>query len=87
MPDNSSTHEVIVYHDETQFLADRSYKGHVLLFVPVRISETHTTPLFGTEHYKYCPQQLLFQSVMQTRQQYGLDDKLRFTDISGKKWT
>jgi len=80
-----TTHEVVIYHDETAF-ENGTIKGHVLLFVPVRIAGTSTTPLFGAHHFQYDPHELLFNEVIHLREYYKIDKKLHFTDITGTKW-
>lgn len=81
-----SHHSVIVYHDETKRVSTNGYKGHVLFFVPVNLTSIVRTPLFGVEDIQYSPQQELFKKINEIRQQYGINEKLHFTDISGKKW-
>ena len=76
----------VVYHDETKNVPGRNFKGHVLLFVPVKLTAISQTPLFGTNVVEYSPQQLLFEAVEEARQKYHCDGKLHFSELSGKTW-
>jgi len=85
--DNQFTvNQVIVYHDETKNVPGRNFKGHVLLFVPVKLTAISQTPLFGTSVAEYSSQQMLFDAVESARQKYQCDGKLHFSQLSGRTW-
>lgn len=84
---STSLHRVIIYHDETKDVPGRNYKGHVLLFVPVSLSVESETPLLGTFHEEYSPQEMFFAELMHCRQEFACaDGKLHFSELSGKTW-
>ena len=87
MRERSTVNQVVIYHDETKNVADRNFKGHILYFVPVRLVEESSTPLFGSEVVEYSPQGELFRKVEECRREFNCYGKLHFTDISGRKWT
>jgi hypothetical protein len=81
-----SINEVIVYHDETKYVARGKFKGHVLFFVPMRVECFHETPLFGKSKFEYSSRNMLYRKIMELRDEYHIQKKLHFTDISGRKW-
>lgn len=83
---NISAHQVIVYHDETKDAQGRNFKGHVLLFVPVNLSVTNITPLFGKTVENYSPQRMLFTKLIECRQEFACYGKLHFSELSGQTW-
>ena len=78
--------QVIVYHDETKDVPGRNFKGHVLFFVPVKLTVIDQTPLFGASVIEYSPQKMLFEAVEEARRKYQCDGKLHFSQLSGKTW-
>ncbi|HOV98963.1 MAG TPA: hypothetical protein PK595_05270 [Bacteroidota bacterium] len=79
-------HRVIVYHDETNNISGQNFKGHVLFFIPITLSVKTETPLFGNTFNEYYPKKMLFDQLMQYRQEYACDGKLHFSEISGRTW-
>ncbi len=78
--------QVVIYHDETKDVAGRNYKGHILFFVPLKLTIASNTPLFGSEVVEYSPQQLLYKKILELRTKFCCDGKLHFSQISGKTW-
>ncbi len=78
--------QVVIYHDETKDVAGRNFKGHILYFVPVKLTVATHTPLFGFDVNEYSPQQLLYEKVNGFRNKYSCDGKLHFSQLSGKSW-
>lgn len=78
--------KVVIYHDETKDVAGRNYKGHVLFFVPLKLTVATHTPLFGFDVAEYSPQQLLYEKILELRAKFSCDGKLHFSQISGKTW-
>jgi hypothetical protein len=78
--------QVAIYHDETKDVTGRNYKGHVLFFVPIKLTVFSHTPLFGYDVVKYSPQQLLYEKIIEFRKKFSCDGKLHFSQISGKSW-
>jgi hypothetical protein len=83
---STSLHRVVIYHDETKDVPGRNFKGHVLFFVPIVLSVKSETPLFGTALEEYSPQRMLFDKLVQCRQESACDGKLHFAEISGRTW-
>lgn len=79
-------HEVIVFHDETEFTVGKKIKGHVLFFVPIRMVVTSNTPFFGDWVEEYSPLSELYETIKAIREINRVNKKFHFTDISGKKW-
>lgn len=82
----TSVQEVIIFHDETKNAPETNFKGHVLFFVPTKLSITENTPLFGEEIIEYSPLNLLFGKILELRQTYCCDGKLHFSKLSGQLW-
>lgn len=78
--------EVLVYHDETKDVARGKYRGHILFFVPTRLIICQDEPLFGASSCEYSPFELLFEKLCNIREQYKINKKLHFNDISGQRW-
>ncbi len=85
--DTIKANRVIVYHDETKDVPGQKLKGHVLLFVPERLSVTHHGTLFGSWQNTYSPSRVLYQRVQEVRRSWRCDRKLHFSEISGRKWS
>jgi hypothetical protein len=83
---NTSLHHVVIYHDETKDVPGRNFKGHVLFFVPVKLSVRSETPLLGIAQEEYLPQKMFLTELIHCRQEYACDGKLHFTEISGRTW-
>jgi len=82
---STSLHRVIIYHDETKDVPGRNFKGHVLLFVPVKLSVGSKTPLLGTFE-EYSPREMFLAELIRCRQEFACDGKLHFAEVSGKTW-
>ncbi len=82
----TSISKVIVYHDETKDVPERGFKGHVLLFVPVKIVSLRDTPLFGKQKIEYDPRKMLYKAIESVRERYHTTGKLHFSQLSGKRW-
>lgn len=80
------SHKVIIYHDETKDVPGSNLKGHVLLFVPIKLIAKSETPLFGSSVQEYFPQELFFEKLAKYRAEFACNGKLHFTEISGKTW-
>jgi hypothetical protein len=78
--------QVVIYHDETKDVAGRNYKGHVLFFVLLKLTTTTHTPLFGVDVVEYSPHELLYEKIVDLRNQFRCDGKFHFSQISGKTW-
>lgn len=78
--------QVVIYHDETKDVPGRNYKGHVLFFVPLKLTTTTTTPLFGIDVVEYSPHELLYEKIVELRNKFCCYGKLHFSQISGKSW-
>ena len=76
--------KVIVYHDETSKTGPGNYYGHVLLFIPLKVEIEFTNDLFGNKIQRYCPQNLLYDKILQIRKECDINHKFHFTNISGK---
>lgn len=83
---NTSFHRVVIYHDETKDVPGRNFKGHILLFVPIKLSVKSETPLLGTSQEEYFPRQMFFTELTSCRQQYACNGKMHFAEISGQTW-
>lgn len=83
---NSTYNQIIIYHDETKEVEGRNFKGHILFFVPLNLSYTSFSPLFGNDISNYSPHDLLYKKVIEIRDQYNCNGKLHFSEISGKYW-
>lgn len=81
-----SLHKVIVYHDETKDVPGRNFKGHILLFIPITLSVSSDTPLFGKNLQEHYPQRMLFEKLVECRNEFSCDGKLHFSEISGRTW-
>ena len=79
--------EVFVFHDETGKAGNEGLKGHVLLFVPVKIWIRQDRALFSEMSTTLCPLQELFSKISELRRDYSTDRKFHFKEISGKNWT
>lgn len=75
-----------MYHDETKDVPKRNFKGHILLFVPIRLFVKSNTPMFGDLLQEYLPQEILFKKIIEARQAFSCDGKLHFSQLSGKTW-
>ena len=78
--------EVIVYHDDTAFMAGRRFLGHALFLVPTKLSVLSTTPLFGQWCQEYSPLEDLCAELRALRAITQVTSKFHFEEISGKKW-
>ncbi len=78
--------EIIAYHDETKDVPGANYKGHILFFVPKRITVAQASPLFGSTSQDYSALLQLNEEIQGIRKEFGIEKKLHFHDISGKKW-
>ncbi|MCX7841073.1 MAG: hypothetical protein N2559_16680, partial [Anaerolineae bacterium] len=70
----------------TKDVPERSFKGHVLFFVPVTLSVENETPLLGTFQEEYSPQEIFFGELVRLRQEFACNGKLHFSEISGQTW-
>jgi len=78
--------EVIVYHDETKNAGESRLKGHVLLFVPVKVIIEETGGLFGGNLTEIKTLSNLLEDIKTIKQEFKADHKFHFSEISGKKW-
>jgi hypothetical protein len=84
---SSTSHQhVIIYHDETKDVPGRNFKGHVLFFVPVKLSVESKTPLLGTFQEDYSPKEMFLSEFLRYRQEFACYGKLHFAEISGQTW-
>jgi len=86
--DESIESKVIIYHDEADYNCEKKFKGHILLFIPVRVKVRITDGLFSDPPLLYEPFNDIFERIMEVREKYNVSDhKFHFTNISGKKWS
>jgi len=78
--------DVIVFHDETSFAGNENLKGHVLLFIPLRVVVKESMTLFPISNFEIKPYIELFNKLEQKRKELGTEHKVHFSNISGKKW-
>lgn len=79
-------HYVTIYHDETKTTVDSPYRGHVLLFVPSKIT-TRTSSILGNQRTDTYPRSLLLEHLDDLRGHFKLiEKKLHYSDISGSQW-
>jgi len=81
-----TTHELFVFHDETEFQAGEKYKGYVLFFVPEALLIKSSTPMFGTHELEVFPIEQLKTQIVHLRSMLIDDDKFHYSRISGKRW-
>lgn len=80
--------KVIIYHDETDYICGKKLKGHILLFIPLRVKARRNGSLFSDFQLMYKPFNDIFKEIMEVRERYSINDhKFHFTNISGKKWS
>lgn len=77
---------VIAYHDETKEAGKGKLKGHILLFVPAKLTHKKSTPLFGDETIEHIPLTAIYEKILTIRSDYQLNTKLHFSEISGQRW-
>lgn len=78
--------EVIAYHDETRDVPGTKFRGHVILLVPRRVVWRRADSLFGDSVVEYSPHQVLLEQLLVRRHSFGIDKKLHFSEISGRRW-
>lgn len=77
-----------MYHDETKGVPGTNLCGHVLLFVPRRLTTRQSGGLFGDHQVERDTGGELLRELKRVRSSYFADaSKFHFTEISGKKWT
>ena len=84
----SKESKVIIYHDETDYICGKKLRGHVLLFIPVRVKVRRTGGLFSDPPLIYEPFNNIFEEIKEVRKRYNINNhRFHFTDISGRKWS
>ena len=78
--------EVIIYHDETKGAGALQLRGHVLFFVPIKTAIKETGGLFGEQITWIEPWESLFKRIEEIRNNYNVNHKFHFSNISGRKW-
>lgn len=86
MRSEEQSHEVVVYHDETRNVFNGTHRGHVLFFVPRRLTRKASAPLFPDEEVRTSPLRDVFAEIQRIRERYGTDRKFHFSELSGKAW-
>jgi len=84
----SKESKVIIYHDETEYHCGKKLRGHILLFIPVRVKVKITGGLFSDPPLIYEPFNDIFEKIVEVRERYNISNhKFHFTNISGQKWS
>jgi len=82
-----SSNEVVIYHDETKNVNSGKYKGHVFLFVPIKATIIHNSPLLGLDIEEYNPSNIFYEKILELRKTYQINHKLHFSEIAGRRWS
>ena len=78
--------EVFVFHDETGKAGDEKLKGHILLFVPVKLRIILSNTLWGDKIIELNPLEKLYIEINKLRKRFNVNHKFHFKEISGRKW-